>query len=198
MSITIAGVDYGSKLAGTTVLAVCTTQDRQVSVYSSKKKQDADRMLVDLSKSLMPDRIYLDAPLSLPGVYRDLEGYSDYFYRKCDQELSAMSVMFLGGLTARAMKLSKELNTRGIDVKEVYPGHLARMWSLQELSYKKELSALPNCLSFLIDQTRLNIDPSLITNWHEFDALLALSSGLRDWQGEAKVYGKPEEGLIRV
>ena len=114
----IFGVDYGSKMAGTTVVAVA--RERQIDLLQSGRKQDADAWLLETAVAQQPDHIFLDAPLSLPGVYRHLPGRSDYFYREADRELQAMSPMFLGGLTARAMQLHERLRaaypigTRGI------------------------------------------------------------------------------------
>jgi hypothetical protein len=97
----ILSIDYGSKLAGTT--AVCFEKNNQLHLAQSVKKQDADAWLRQLISTKKPAAVYIDAPLSLPGVYRG-EG-SDYFYRAGDRAVGAMSPMFLGGLTARAMQL---------------------------------------------------------------------------------------------
>jgi len=61
------GIDYGSKLAGTTVI----TYDHkgQLHQVSSAKKQDADAMILAVATELEPTSIYLDGPLSLPGAY---------------------------------------------------------------------------------------------------------------------------------
>ena len=41
----LVGIDYGSKLAGTTVIAY--TQENEVHFMSSVKKQDADQMIIN-------------------------------------------------------------------------------------------------------------------------------------------------------
>ena len=88
------GIDYGSKLAGTTVITYDI--DRVLYQLQSDKKSDADKFVLNHVTDLKPDAIYLDAPLSLPKAYFG-EG-DDFFYRKGDKELRAMSPMFLGGL----------------------------------------------------------------------------------------------------
>ena len=103
----IIGVDYGSKLAGTTVIAY--NMGDGIRLERSKKNQDADQMIIDFVAEYNPQVIGIDAPLSLPGVYTGLVGFEDYHYRACDKALKAMSPMFLGGLTARAMNSGHQL-----------------------------------------------------------------------------------------
>lgn len=94
-----AGVDYGSKLAGTTVITFLS--QNQLVTYQSPKGKNADDWLKNLLSTQKIGTIYIDAPLSLPSAYC---GKGDNFhYRKADQMLHAMSPMFLGGLTARAI-----------------------------------------------------------------------------------------------
>lgn len=87
------GIDYGSKLAGTT--AICYQEGDALTIIQSEKKQDADRFINDTVESLKPEQIFIDAPLSLPAAY--FGNGDDYFYRDCDRQLKAMSPMFLGG-----------------------------------------------------------------------------------------------------
>lgn len=192
----IAGIDYGSKLAGTTVIAYPGASE--IHFAASQKKQDADRFITEWVAEHQPDVIFIDAPLSLPGVYQQLEGFSDYFYREADRELKAMSPMFLGGLTARAMRLAEQLKAFDRTLLEVYPGHLARTLDLPALSYKKEKSYIPIVTNFL--QARF---PSLtivdqLPDWHHVDALLALISGLRFLEDIHLIFGQKAEGQIIV
>ena len=115
----LVGIDYGSKLAGTTVLAY--TEGEEIKILQSQKKQDADQFILNFLKISSPELVGIDAPLSLPGAFRALN--NEFFYREADKELNAMSPMFLGGLTARAMKLSASIPIRMV---EVYLGALAR------------------------------------------------------------------------
>lgn len=187
------GIDYGSKLAGTTVI----TYDINGALYqrSSVKKEDADEMVQKLAMELRPKAIYLDAPLSLPNAY--FGKGKDYFYRKSDKELKAMSPMFLGGLTARAMKLKVQLESIGITVYETYPGALIRTTpELNKRYSKKDLSLISEVLKqikILVGDVMIEETPK---NIHQIDSLLAWISGNRHQKGVAQLIGDPEEGVI--
>ena len=181
------GIDYGSKMAGTT--AVCWQDGTRFIIQQSAKKKDADEFLLALVAQLGPRAIYLDAPLSLPSIYSSGTG-NDYFYRECDKQLKAMSPMFIGGLAARAIKLKHELEKGGVNVHEVYPAALVRSLALGEF-YKKDLEKFSVTLE---DQFRINL-PS-ISNWHQADAVLAWAVGKRHQENIAKSYGRPTEGTI--
>ncbi len=98
------GIDYGAKLAGTT--AISFVENNQIKTVQSVRKQNADTFCLDWISRLKPDFIMIDAPLSLPLAY--FGKGDDYFYRQADRELKAMSPLFLGGLTARAMRLANQ------------------------------------------------------------------------------------------
>lgn len=191
-----AGVDYGSKMAGTTVIA--WAEHGKLFLAQSTKKKDADQWLKQWVAAHQPEQLYLDAPLSLPGVYAQPQKYADYFYRAGDKAVQAMSPMFLGGLTARAMRLSHELQTKGCTTQEVYPGQLSKLIGLERSRYKKDKSYLDSATAAILSQLpgyRLEGAP---TNWHQVDALLAFCSGYRHQNGQAKVYGTAAEGQIIV
>jgi predicted nuclease with RNAse H fold len=192
----IAGIDYGSKLAGTTAIAAHGAAGLEF--RQSKPKQDADRFILDWALEFQPMHIFLDAPLSLPGVYRDMEDCRDYFYRQGDRQAGAMSPMFLGGLTARAMQLAHELAARGIRCHEVYPAQLARILGLDLAVYKKDAAYLPAITQDLaaLLPGRPPLPP--LPSWHQVDALLALLSGFRFLRGEHLVFGDEAEGIIVV
>lgn len=189
----ILGIDYGSKLAGTTVAAQLT--DDGIQLFSSVKGKDADAFLLKLIAERQTEAIYLDAPLSLPGVYRGLEGCDDYFYRRADRELRAMSPMFLGGLTARAMRLKAQLQPR--PVYEVYPGVWAGRWEWKKLGYKKKKGDLAVVLKEARKVFPFALPPE-ISSWHALDALLAAWAGWRHQHGEAEEIGEKAEGQILI
>ena len=188
----IAGIDYGSKLAGTTVIAF--EKEGTLELICSDKKQDADQMILDFVEAYKPSLIGIDAPLSLPGVYTRKEPFDDYFYRSCDKELNAMSPMFLGGLTARAIKLKATIGDRP-ELIEVYPTMAAKSLNLKRFNYKKkdvEYDKLLNELAlYLPNSTDIEITTS-----HQMDALLALYIVKKHMQGNASTAGLKEEGLI--
>ncbi len=195
--LAIAGIDYGSKMAGTTVLATLGAS-QSVDFFSAEAKKDADAFLLKHFKEQTPQAIFIDAPLSLPGKYRNLPNYEDYFYRRGDRELKAMSPMFLGGLTARAMRLCEQLQAQGHQVREIYPGGLARSLNLGEYHYKKQKSHLPTFLKHLASLLPFSFQANEVRTWHHVDALLALYSGLRFQGGIHDSFGDPTEGQIII
>lgn len=189
------GVDYGSKVAGTTVIAYWDGAHLQLK--QSAKKQDADAWLRTELVALDAQDVWIDAPLSLPGVYRGMEGYEDYFYRKSDKEVAAMSPMFLGGLTARAMRLAAQLVPEGIIFRETYPGWQARRLALKTWDYKGKVASIPEVLIQLQSHFPFPLPPTL-PNWHQVDALLALLGSLRHADGTGSIIGDQTEGAIWV
>ena len=192
----IAGVDYGSKLAGTTVIA--HLENSKVHFLQSEKKKDADQFLLQQIEVLQIKVLFLDAPLSLPGIYQNLPNYDNYFYRKVDSELKAMSPMFLGGLTARAMRLKAELGKSGVEVIETYPSHLAKSFQLKDFHYKKQKEHLVACSDYLIQQLDWSYEVPTPQNWHQLDALLAFYSAWRYENGAHQMFGTAKEGVVIV
>ena len=184
------GIDYGSKLAGTTVIAYI--KDKQLHTMQSQKKQDADAWLQEQIAIIKPTFIMMDAPLSLPLAYF---GDSDnYFYRACDKATSAMSPMFLGGLTARAMRLCSQW--KDLKIIETYPGYLARK-ILEINDYNKKETYKGQLDQLLRELIGIDIYESP-TNWHQVDAILCWYSGSRYNSKKNKVFGDEDEGVIIV
>ena len=191
----VAGIDYGSRSSGNTIMA-WSLAGGNVSFFRPEKGLDADVAVFRVLTEMRPATVGIDAPLSLPGRYRDLPGCSDYFYRHCDRELKAMSPMFLGGLTARAMRLSDQMRETGVFPVEVYPAQVADRLSLQDHGYRKAAGRITDCAEILLRRAEFKFDPAELKTWHHVDALLALMAALRVHQGLAVGYGKEEEGLI--
>ena len=189
------GIDFGSKLAGTTVVAY--EVNGQVHFKASAKKQDADQMIRDLAAELNPVLIGIDAPLSLPGVYTSKPGFDDHFYRLCDKATKAMSPMFLGGLTARAMKLAGVLQGAGSELIEVYPVNSGVELGLKAHGYRTKSPDLDQIIRALTAHSGLtvNSDHSELTG-HHIDAWLALITTRHYQAGKARQAGHAEEGLI--
>lgn len=181
----VAGIDYGSKLAGTTALALA--QDGRITLEGSVKGRCADTWLAAALERSRPAVIALDAPLSLPGVYTGRG--TDHHYRRCDRECGAMSPMFLGGLTARSMALRARMEGLGATWIETYPSRVA----LERLGVARDQ-----------DEAVMAGLRALLPAWeipqpdgpHQRDALLALAAALLWVSGAGKAYGDPEEGLI--
>lgn len=188
------GIDYGSKLAGTTVIA--WIKNNTLAFAKSEKKKDADRFIIDFLSEKNTTTIFIDAPLSLPSAY--FGNGDDYFYRECDRQLKGMSPMFLGGLTARAIKLKTILEKQKHELLEVYPGALSREWDLKDLGYKKEVANIPVVANFLKQKLPYSFNTADIKTWHHLDALLAFIIGHRFKNKKSKSYGNKSEGQIIV
>lgn len=184
------GIDYGSKLAGTT--AICFDKDNKLHLLSSKKKENADDFILN-QLSLEPAFIMIDAPLSLPAAY--FNNGLDYHYRDCDRETKAMSPMFLGGLTARAISLKSKITS--IRMIETYPKVLLPLLFESTDFYAKKKNINEEAISKLnaVLSLKLAKEPK---NWHEFDAILAWISGERYLNKKSKTFGNKSEGLIIV
>ena len=135
-------MDLGNKLAGTTV--ICFLNEQGLPEWrQSLKNKDADAFLQKVLTELDLRALFLDAPLSLPGVYRFGKPYEDYFYRRGDRLVKAMSPMFLAGLTARAIRLKDQLEASLLlSVMEAYPKAMAEKLELQEVDYKGSTAAM--------------------------------------------------------
>ena len=192
----IIGIDYGSKLAGTTVIAFLK-KDR-VTLLQSEKKKDADRLIREqLALIKEPAIVGFDAPLSLPGVYRSVPDCINFHYRQCDRELGAMSPLFLGGLTARAMQLKYQLESDRCSFFETYPAAQAKRLSLEKYGYKKPDAQYKLLSGAIANELHIDKLPEF-NNSHQVDALLALLGAQRIANQKATPVGLKEEGLIYV
>lgn len=186
----LVGIDYGGRWAGTTSIA--RVNDGRIQLHSVDKGQDADAFLSDEVDRIKPSLIAIDAPLSLPEAYFKDSG--DLNFRESDRQLKAMSPMFLGGLTARAIALSRQWRKKGYEVIEVYPSALVRHWEL--IHYLKKGKPSGELLEELLAKgLEFSRTPN---NMHELDAALALMSGKRYVEGVALSFGQEEEGVIIV
>lgn len=185
-----AGVDYGAKYAGTT--AICFIQNDELVVLQSEKKQNADSFISDMSTQHKLKQLFIDAPLSLPAAYYGLG--DDFQFRQADKEVKCMSPMFLGGLTARAMKLKYELNKKGITLLESYPrvaaeNYLGEYYKFYKTSKKEAFyEGLKSILPLPIKNKP--------ENWHIIDAALAWFIGYKYQSETHTTYGNENEGLI--
>ena len=194
----IIGIDYGAKMTGTTVIARMFEHNK-VDFFSSSKNKDADSFILNfMEQNEDVWLVYIDAPLSLPKVYSEKSSEGNYFYREADKATGAMSPMFLGGLTARAMQLSAKLTKMGVKVVETYPAKLAEVLSLKEKSYKKDFSQVSTLCNIIKEKSGLEFDNESVETWHHFDALLCLYSAKRYEMQSAMVFGNPLEGTITV
>jgi len=191
---TLAGIDFGAKLAGTTAITIL--RDSKFQIHDCKKGDDADAWILELVERLSIKTIFIDAPLSLPPAYFD-EQSKEFFYRKADAALGAMSPMFLGGLTARAMKIKRLMEAKDLAVFETYPAALVRELFPQTKFYKKDIQGFRKELRM---KTKLFDLPALpaCKTFHQVDSLLAWFSGYRHLTHQSIIHGSKEEGEILI
>jgi predicted nuclease with RNAse H fold len=189
------GIDYGAKLSGNTVICY-SRNESDLHFLRVNRENDADAFLFRSLIELQPTEAFIDAPLSLPGVYSGLLDCRDFFFREADRTTRAMSPMFLGGLTARAMQLKSMLLKEKIILFETYPGYLARHWKLDESGYKKTKENLEYTVDKLFQLTGFSLED--IRSWHDIDAFLAMISHIRYRKRECIRIGKEGEGFIFI
>lgn len=183
------GIDLGARSSGNT--AVCHRSRGLFRFARSAKGADGDAWLEEHIARLAPAVIYMDAPLSLPGAYFG-RGH-DHFFRLADQQAGGMSPMFLGGLTARAIRLAEGWRKQGIRVHEAYPAALIRnSWEFLHIASGR---AIPRHKLRLMAGMCM-LPPPEPADRHEADAWLCWVIGHRHQRGEATLFGVPEEGVI--
>jgi uncharacterized protein len=202
------GIDFGAQMAGTTVVAEYSSVG--ITLHTSRKGQNTDTFLQKLFASISPTTLVcIDAPLSLPSVYSSGVNAAeadhaeadrteaDYFYRAADRALAAMSPMFLGGLTARAMRFAAGLQARNCAVLETYPAAQARRLGLKELDYKGMKASIGGVCEIIAQEFPCAL-PNEIPTWHHVDALLCLCAAIRYGKQEHEQYGERSEGVIII
>jgi predicted nuclease with RNAse H fold len=194
-----AGIDFGARMAGTTV--ICAAGATQLEFHRAPRGVDADEFILSWVGEYSPMIVGIDAPLSLPGRYRGLPQCEDYFYRACDRELGAMSPMFLGGMTARAMRLCSQLRERGVRTIEVYPAALVRHFDRLKANYTPRSRRGAEDLRAYVDLVTATFNLQRVDeaeSWHDIDALLSYVSVRRHLEGQGAVAGDSHEGLIHI
>ena len=187
--VTHIGIDFGARTSGNT--AVCFLDHGMLRFLHSPKDIDGDAWLEETVSQLHADAIYIDAPLSLPGAY--VGRGDDYFFRVADRQSKGMSPMFLGGLTARAMRLAAGWRKQDIAVHEAYPAALIRhAWEGLKVEPRK---AIPKH-KLRIMSGMVMMPPPAPADRHEADAWLCWVIGHRHLRGAAIAYGTEQEGLI--
>lgn len=189
--MTHLGIDYGAKLSGNTV--ICLERNKKLVFLQCEKKKDADQFLTQAFNDLSAEQIFFDAPLSIPAAYF---GKGDNFhYRECDRETSAMSPMFLGGLTARAMKLKNDFPE--VEFHETYPAYFVKAILNSPASYNKKTKNLSEFTKLLKNtfSVRFAKNPE---NWHQVDAAICWISGKRYNNQEQMTVGRASEGIIVI
>ncbi len=199
MSHVLFGIDYESKLCGNTVVSIL--QNNRIYFMHVDEDVDADAFIVNAANHFKPQFIFINAPLSLPGVYLQKEGFTNHQFRIADSELSSVSPMIIGGLTARAMELKQNLESiEGVKVYETCSKAQAKNYELCEIGYKKNKLALIGCRNHLNSKlsAKMFFNCQDVKTWHHLDSFLSLITAMRFTMGLALPYGDEKEGVIYV
>ncbi|MBT9252950.1 MAG: DUF429 domain-containing protein [Brockia lithotrophica] len=142
------------------------------------------------------DRIYVDAPLSLPSGRKDVEDRSGPHFRTCDRMLRERGIRFfpvtlgpMRRLAERGMRFAETWRKRGKEVWEVYPGAVYDIFGLPRKS-REEIAAFFRRRGFLLPERAggpLTQD--------ELDAVAALWMGILHLRGETELLAG-EDGAI--
>jgi predicted nuclease with RNAse H fold len=187
----LIGIDFGARTAGNTV--ICHRDKGLFHFRRCAKGEDSDAWLEQQVMEMAPDAVYIDAPLSLPAAY--FGKGEDHFFRRADRLAGGMSPMFLGGLTARAIRLMERWRARGIAVHEVYPAALIRSeWDYLKIPSGRVIP--PHTMRLMASMFAL--PPPAPKDRHEADAWLCWLSGHRHRSGRSKMFGDQSEGVIIV
>lgn len=192
----IAGIDFGSKTAGTTVICVGSNINNLQFLYAPKKT-NADNFIIEQLTLIKPAFCFIDAPLSLPLALLQNTGSGDYLYRACDKQTNALSPLFLGTYAARAIQLKKWLQNT-VELVETYPSELVKELNLTSYYNKKHKQPSMDLIHAINQLFKASFTSGHFPTLHHFDALLCWISAHRFTQNNHKTFGNIEEGLIVV
>ncbi len=156
-----------------------------------------DEILAE-TRAAKPKVVSIDAPLFLPKGRESLEKPGPPHFRECDKELLRMHIKFfpisLGPmrmLTARGIRLRTDLEGKGLEVIESFPGAIQDL-----LGMPRKQGGLPNLAAALEEYgIGLGVQRNGM-NGDELDAVTSALVGLLYVKGQYRAIGDPSEGLM--
>lgn len=155
-----------------------------------------DVEIVERISSVKPKVVAIDAPLSLPKGRTSIEERTSTHLRECDKELLKMGSRFfpitlgpMRKLTTRGMKLKKILEDKHFRVIEVYPGGAQDV-----LGIPRKQKGINRVMSGLKELKVEGLTQKMSD--HELDAVTCAYVGKLFLEGNARVYGTPEQAII--
>ena len=192
MEQTVLGID----LAGvpTRRTGVCVLNGLQADarvVYT-------DEEILELAVRTQPVIITIDAPLSLPPGRETIEDHRGEHLRPCDRELQHRKIRFfpitlgpMRTLTKRGIVLKNELLHLDCQIFECYPGGAQDL-----LGIPRKQRGLDGLLSGLQQLGIQGLHAGL--SHDELDAVTAAYVGKLCLEGNAELYGPPEDNVIMM
>jgi predicted nuclease with RNAse H fold len=145
---------------------------------------------------IRPALVAIDAPLSLPPGRKTLEERTSNHLRACDRELLKRGIKFfpvtlgpMRKLTQRGINLKQELQAQGFIAIEAYPGGAQDV-----LGIPRKQKGLEKLKAGLEDLGIKGLKSQLSD--HELDAVTCAYVGMLFLEGEAVIYGDPNEGIM--
>jgi predicted nuclease with RNAse H fold len=191
-------VAIGIDLAGSPKrpTGVCRLSAMTASVHCAYSDEEVLEAVTDDARL-----VAVDAPLSLPRGRCCLESDCDcagkVHFRECDLELRKMGIKFfpitLGPmrmLTERGMRLKKEIESRGLEVVETFPGGAQDIWGIPRQKDPRGLRRGLKKKGIKGDIDRRGISV------HELDAVSCALAARLHVQGRSLVIGDPDEGQM--
>jgi len=186
----IVGLDLAGVKTRPTGLCVLTGIKAKTSlVYTDKE-------IVKIIEESKPRVVAIDAPLSLPAGRESIEQKTNVHLRECDKELLQKGIKFfpitlgpMRKLTARGINLRKILEKKQFRAIEVYPGGA------------QDVLGIPRKQQGL-DRLRVGLEELGVKGLnsrmsdHELDAVTCALVGRLWLEGNAVIYGTPEQAII--
>jgi uncharacterized protein len=191
--VKVVGVDLAGSPKRDT--GFCVMDERMV---ASASILHTDNEIQARTVEAAPAVVSIDAPLFLPKGRESLEKKGPPHFRECDRELLRMRIKFfpisLGPmrmLTSRGMHLRFELEGRGLEVIESFPGAIQDI-----LGIPRKQVGLGQLEEGLRNQG-VDLDrPRGTFTGDELDAVTSALVGLMYKRGEFRAIGDPDEGLM--
>jgi uncharacterized protein len=167
-----------------------------VGMKAKTKLLYSDEEILNLTESVNPNVVAMDAPLSLPPGRASLEQRNAEHLRASDRELLRRGIKFfpitlgpMRKLTERGIRLRKILESKGFKVIEVYPGGAQDIWGVP----RKQQG---------LDKLKAGLDKLGVTGLkdglsdHELDAVSCALVGKLFLEGKSVTYGEPDDGIV--
>jgi len=143
------------------------------------------------------NRIYVDAPLSLPAGRKSLEDRNGPHFRGCDRMLRERGIRFfpvtlgpMRRLTERGMRFAEMWRKWGKEVWEVYPGAVYDVCGVPRKS-REEIVVFFRRLGFALPEL-VGVSPTQ----DELDAVAALWTGILHLRGETELLAGKDGTIV--
>ena len=188
--MSIVGLDLAGVETRPTGYCVLAGMDAETSLIFT------DKEILAKIRKILPKVVAIDAPLTLPPGRTSLEERNKVHLRACDRELLKRHIKFfpltlgpMRKLTERGMRLKRILEAENFVTIEAYPGGAQDV-----LGIPRKQKGLEK-LKVGLDNLGLKGLSNVMSD-HELDAVTCAYVGKLFLEGNAVVYGSPDDGII--